>query len=325
VFQFLLIKFGILSGHQIMHVAITGANGFLGRYLGQYLNAHGKQSTGLLRRFETDFPYAHQVIGAQPDAATFEACFKGCDAVVHLAAQAHMKPGDSDTELKTLESSNVELVATVLRAAQRAGVRKFIFISSVKVYGETTGAHPFAHDSPQQPVDIYGESKRKAEQLVWAICRDSALKATIIQPPLIYGYGVKGNLQLLLKLMRMGIPLPFASIDNRRDVVALPVVCNLIDVCLDSTKADQQTFLVADGQARSTAQIIELLGQIHRVRAKLFACPAPVLRFLFRLPGLTSLGSRLLNDLQIDISHTIDQLNWQPRVPDPASLRVEFR
>ena len=120
--------------------------------------------------------------------------------------------------------------------------------------------------------------------------------------------------------MQLGIPLPFASIDNRRDIVALPVICDLINACLDSARADHQTFLVADGQARSTADIVHLLARIHHIKARLFAVPAPLLHMLSHIPGLTATGPRLLDDLEVDITHTIDQLGWRPKVPDPATM-----
>ena len=161
--------------------------------------------------------------------------------------------------------------------------------------------------------------------LVSGLARAGDLKFTIIQPPLIYGYGVKGNLQTLLKAMQLGIPLPFASVDNRRDIVALPVICDLIETCLRSHRADNQTFLVADGLPRSTADIIRLLGRIHRVEPRLFPFPAGLLGLLFRIPGLGAASSRLLDDLEIDISHTKKQLDWCPVIPDPATLGADCK
>jgi len=307
-----------------MRVAITGASGFLGRYLGQYLDQHGKQSIGLLRNPESDFPYDYRLIGPDADATAYEDSFNDCDAVVHLAAQAHVSPGSSESDRARVVKTNVDLVETVLRSAIKARAKKFIFISSVKVYGETTGVQPFRHDSTHRPVDLYGRSKHEAENRIRALTRDTDLKPTIIQPPLIYGYGVKGNLKTLLKAMQSGIPLPFASIDNRRDIVGLPVICDLIDTCLDSARADHQTFLVSDNQTRSTADIIRLLGRIHRVRAKMFAIPVPLLKIMFRIPGLNSAGDRLLGDLRIDISHTMNQLDWHPITFDPATLKSDY-
>ncbi|MBQ0799333.1 MAG: NAD-dependent epimerase/dehydratase family protein [Porticoccaceae bacterium] len=294
-----------------MNVAITGANGFVGQALCSYLQQHKLNVTPITR--------TPCVIDGKPSTTISD--FKNPqqtldllqqhDVLVHLAARTHHTNENGSECLALYRETNVENTLAVAEAAVRAGIKRFIFLSSIKVNGNQTCGEPFTVDSPENPEDAYGQSKYEAELALQTFCVDARMELTIIRPPLIYGERVKGNLAVLEKAIKYRIPLPLGSIHNKRDLLALPNLCDLIYVCLTHPKASGETFLAADGHALSTPQLIKLIAQGVGRKPMLLPFPTLGLKLIGKL-GPQAQIERLTGDLEIDIEHTCKTLDWVP-------------
>jgi len=210
---------------------------------------------------------------------------------------------------------NVRGTLRLAHAANAAGVRRFVFLSSVKVLGECTPERQaFDPNSVPHPQDAYGRSKWQAEQGLWQIAQETGLEVVIVRPPLVYGPGVKANFRQLMSWVAKGVPLPLAGINNLRSLVALPNLVDLITVCIDHPKAPGNTFLVSDGQDLSTPQLIRHIARAMDRSPRLFSVPELWLRQAARLAGRLPQFDRMSQNLQVDISHTRSVLGWAPRV-----------
>lgn len=249
---------------------------------------------------------------ANYDMNKLESYLKGQDVVIHLAAIAHQsrqKSPDSDNHLKKINIDNARILAL---AAKKAGVKRFIFLSSIKVLGEATEKLPFNETSPPLPEDDYGRSKLAAEQGLHEILDNSDTELVIIRPPLVWGGAMKGNLALLQRLIALGIPLPFGGIGNRRDLVSITNLCLLICCVIHHPAAPGNAFLVSDGVARTTAQIAQLVAPSGS-SPKLFNCPASLLRLIAKMPLIGGKLVKLVGSLEVDIGHTKRLLGWSPK------------
>lgn len=218
---------------------------------------------------------------------------------------------------------NVEGTLNLAKQAAETGVRRFVFVSSVKVNGEGTAAgHPFTASDTAAPQDPYGISKMEAEQGLCQIAADTGMEVVIVRPPLIYGPGVKANFASLMRAVQRGIPLPLASVThNRRSFVALDNLVDLLITCIDHPAAANQTFLVSDGEDLSTADLLRRLGQAMEKPARLIPVPPSLLQVGANLLGKGDMAQRLLGNLQVDISHTRNTLNWHPPISVDEGLR----
>lgn len=295
-----------------MRLVVTGANGYVGRALCPLLVAQGHAVITLTRApFELEGT-SNRIIRWQQEEQV-RACLQGQEGIIHLAALAH-QAGRSDVATEALYMAvNLEQTRRLATLALELGVRRFIYISSIKVNGEATFGTPYRFDSPAAPQDIYGRSKWAAEQALHQLLDGTTTELVIIRPPLIWGGLMKGNLALLQRLVTMGVPLPFAGWQNRRDLVSLDNLCDLIAVVLSHQGAAGQTLMVSDGKARSTADIIRLISSGLEAQPKLIHCPHWVLKALARCPGLGSKLDKLMGSLEVDIQPTCKQLGWQPR------------
>ena len=246
---------------------------------------------------------------------------KGCQAVVHLAARAHAMKDRAADAMSEYMKINVDATQALARVAAAAGVRRFVFMSSIKVNGEATALSPFTEGDPPSPQDPYGVSKLRAEQVLRDIAAETGMEIVIVRPPLVYGPNVGGNLRRILGLIEMGIPLPLASVPNRRSLVSVWNLCDLIRVCLDDPHAAHQTFLVSDGEELSTPDLVRQLAQGLGVVPRLFSCPPGLLRLAGWLTGQAAAVERLTGSLQIDSRKVRDLLGWQPSVPVAEGLR----
>jgi nucleoside-diphosphate-sugar epimerase len=298
-----------------MKVLVTGANGYLGRALCPVLLARGHAITTLTRQ-PWLLPGTTNHLFLKDDKARLDEALLGQEVIIHLAALAHQAGQETPAMRSRYWSVNVEQTKVLAQAAVKAGVKRFIYISSIKVNGESTSSAPYRYDDAPRPEDLYGQSKWAAEQMLRELLAGTDTELVIIRPPLIWGGAVKGNLALLQALVRFKVPLPFGRIQNRRDLVSLDNLCSLINVVIAHPKAAGKTLLVSDGLARTTADIIKLVAANAGKKANIVNCPLWVLRLLNRLPVIGGRLQKLTGNLAVDIAPTCELLNWQPELID---------
>jgi nucleoside-diphosphate-sugar epimerase len=231
--------------------------------------------------------------------------------VVHLAAHAH-KPHGADAS--AYWHVNVEGTRFVAHQAARAGVRRLIYLSSIKVNGEGDGSKSYGPQDLPNPRDAYGRSKRDAEDLLRKLCPGLGMELVVIRPPLIYGPGVRGNFYKLMRLAESGIPLALGSVRNRRSLLNVWNLADFVAHCMTDGRAANQTFLVADGEDISTPDLIEKLARLMRRPARLFRFPPRLLGVAGRLIGYGNELDRLCNSLLVDGTAARSTLDWSPPV-----------
>ena len=243
--------------------------------------------------------------------------------MVHTAARVHVMRDRSSNPLDAFRSVNAEGTLRLARQASALGVQRFVLISSAKVNGENTRhAQPFSAGTEPTPEDAYGISKAEAEAALKAISAETGMEFVIIRPPLVYGPGVKGNFAALMRAVARGLPLPFGAVtDNRRSLVALDNLVDLVVICIDHPAAANQTFMVSDGEDLSTADLLRRLGVAMGKPARLLNAPPALLGAAAAMIGKRAVAQRLLDNLQVDISHTRSTLGWKPPVSVDEGLR----
>jgi nucleoside-diphosphate-sugar epimerase len=241
----------------------------------------------------------------------WEEALEGMDAVVHLAARVHVMR-DQISGAAEFHRVNTDGTLRLARAAAAAGARRFVFISTIKVNGETTTGGPFSADDEPHGSDPYAISKLAAEQ---GLRQVAGLEPVIIRPPLVYGPGAKGNLERLCRLAQLGVPVPFAGIDNRRDLIGVANLASLVECCIRHPRAAGQVFLAADGEALSTPELYQAIAEGLGRPARMFGVPVRLLRALARPVGLAGEVDRLTQSLEIDIRKTREVLGWRPQLP----------
>jgi nucleoside-diphosphate-sugar epimerase len=243
----------------------------------------------------------------------WSAVLAGCACVVHLAARVHQLHDDQPRAQTQYQRVNVDATLQLARQAAAARVRRFVFLSSVKVMGEcTTGRAPWTESDAELPQDTYGRSKRDAEYGLLQIARDTSMEVVIIRTPLVYGPGVKGNFAALVRAVQHRWPLPLASVKNARSFVGLANLLDFIGVCLVHPSAGNHVFLVSDDRDVSTADMLKLVAQAARCHSNLFPVPPKVLHAVAGLAGRAAAADRLLGNLQVDIAKAKILLNWKP-------------
>jgi UDP-glucose 4-epimerase len=297
-------------------VLVTGASGFVGLRLCARLAAAGHRVKAAVRSENSVLaalaPGVSVVrvgnIGADTD---WREALDGVDIVVHLAARAHVMRDAASNPLAEYRRVNVAGSECLARAAATAGAHRLIYLSSIKVNGEATIEAPFRESDAPAPLDAYGRSKWEAEQVLSKIAAETGLGLTILRPPLIYGPGVKGNLARLLRWIDRGLPLPFASVVNRRSLI---YVENLIDAVLAAMlhPAPGRTYLVSDAYDLSTPQLIRALARGLDQPPRLLAVPPSLLRLAGACTGQRDAVGRLVGSLQIDASRIATELGWRP-------------
>ncbi len=262
-------------------------------------------------------------VGDIHEATEWSAALNGCSTVVHLAARVHVMNERSSDPLREFRRTNVDGTLHLARQAARSGVRRFVFVSSIKVNGEATSAgHPFTAADAPAAGDAYGISKMEAEQGLPTIARDTGMEVVIVRPPLVYGPGVKANFASLMRAVQRGIPLPLGSVsNNRRSLVALDNLVDLLITCIHHPAAAGQTFLVSDGEDLSTTALIRRIGQAIGTPARLLPVPPALLELGAAVVGKRDMAQRLLGNLQVDITHTRTTLGWAPPISVDEGLR----
>ncbi|MDJ0699530.1 MAG: NAD-dependent epimerase/dehydratase family protein [Woeseiaceae bacterium] len=305
-----------------MRVLVTGGTGFVGRHLCNLLSSRGFDVTAAVRSPPgDDFVHPVVVIGdisANPD---FSAIPDGVDAVVHLAARVHVMHDRASDPLYEFRRVNVRGTRKLLQAAVRRGVKRFVYLSTIKVHGEMTGQEPFKVSDAVAPDDPYAISKLEAENLVSAMGADAGLETVIIRPPLVYGAGVGGNVLRLMRLVDSGYPIPLGAVRNSRSLVAVSNLCDLISVCLTNDAAPGRRFLVSDNSDVSVRQIIELMASAMSKPPRLLNVPIPLLRYVAGVVGRGAEISRLVDSLSVDTRDTRQTLDWTPPVRPEDEIR----
>jgi nucleoside-diphosphate-sugar epimerase len=294
-------------------ILITGASGFVGGALCRTFEGSDTLLRAAIRALPAAALGVETVAVGELGADTqWEAALRGIDTVIHLAGRAHVMHDTAGDALAVYRSVNVAGTRALAQAAVKAGVRRLVFVSSIKVNGERTDGRPFTENDAPQPEDAYGISKYEAEQALLAVAAHGELEVVILRAPLIYGPGVKGNFLSLLEAVARGTWLPLASIDNRRSLLYVGNLVSAIIQCVDAPTAAQQTFLVADDMGVATPELIRAVGIAFEQHARLLPCPPALLRAGGALLGKSAMVARLTGSLQIDSSKIRQTLNWQP-------------
>lgn len=298
-------------------ILVTGATGFLGGAVVQRLLAEdGSRCVAVaLRRVNPDFSarVVQSVTGDLNSLTDWSVALKGVTAVVHCAARVHVMADTAANPLDAFRRVNVEGTLNLARQAAFAGVRRFVFISSIKVNGEETATgESFTPEGAPDPGDAYGISKMEAEQGLRDISSQSGMEVVIIRPPLVYGPGVKANFAAMMRWLSRGIPLPLGAIHNGRSLVALDNLVDLILICLTHPAAANQTFLVSDDEDVSTTELLRRMGQALDSPARLIPVPAGLFKITAALLGKRDMAQRLCGSLQVDIQKTRRLLGWNP-------------
>jgi len=294
-------------------ILVTGAGGFVGRALTAALDDAGLDWAAATRRPSPVLGDRQIVVGDIGADTDWRTALRGIDCVIHLAARTHVLDERSSDPLAAYRSINLAGTATLAQQAAVAGVRRLVFLSSIKVNGEATTARPYTEDDTPRPEDAYGISKHEAEEALQRIGTDTGLETVVLRPPLVYGPGVKGNFLRLLRLVERGIPLPLASIDNRRSLIGVANLADAIVNCIDTPAAAGKTWLLSDGDDVSTPELITRLARAMGRTPRLLPCPVALLKFGAGLLGKRAVAMRLTGSLQIDSSRIRRELGWQPR------------
>lgn len=306
-------------------ILVTGAGGFIGRSLCPGLAARGHQVIAGLR--DGLVPGTPPIEGAEPrilgeiaPGRDWPGALVGVELVIHLAQRAHRR-----ADRHTL-AGEPGAAAALAHAATQAGVRRFLYMSSIKAMGDATApGRRFCADDPPRPEDAYGRAKLATERALARVAEESGLELVILRPPLVYGPGVGGNFRALVRLAGSLLPLPFAALDNRRSLIFIDNLVDLVAAAAVHPAAAGRVLLAADGVALSTPALIRLLAQGQGRAARLFALPDPVFAALRRLPGLGPAVSRLTLSLEVDDGATRAALGWSPPVAAEAALLATAR
>lgn len=306
-------------------ILLTGGSGFVGTGLLGRLHEDKLEVRVIVRRQIHSLPHQAIIADLGPDT-DWSAALKDVTTVIHAAARVHMMQDEAADPLGEYRLVNVAGTMNLARQAAAAGARRFIFVSSIKVNGERTAAgRPYRADDVPAPVDPYGISKHEAEQQLCELATQTGMEVVIIRPVLVYGPGVKGNFRTLLRWLQRGVPLPLGAIHNRRSLVSLENLVDLIITCVDHPAAANQTFLVSDGEDLSTTELLRRAAAAMKTCARLIPVPMEALQLAGGLLGRGAMAERLCGSLQVDISKTRELLGWSPPVRVDAALERTAR
>lgn len=312
---------------KLQTVFVTGASGFIGTAVLNRLSADPCTQVLAHVRREVSLPEnVRPVVSASSGSLPDPEVLQGVTSVVHCAARVHVMNELCEDSLHEFRAINVQDTLSLARAAAKAGVKRFIFLSSIKVNGESTKpGRPFTAADEPAPTDAYGISKMEAEQGLQSISRATGMELTIIRPVLVYGPGVKANFRKLMGWLGKGVPLPLGCVGNRRSLVAVDNLVDLVMRCLEHPAAANQTFLVSDGEDLSTTELLRRMGRAMGRPARLIPVPVPVICFGAASLGRRDLAQRLCASLQVDISKTCDLLGWRPPVTVDQALEAAVK
>lgn len=301
-----------------LKLLVTGATGFIGRRFCRVASEKGLVVRPALRRPEGMDSVAVGDINALTD---WSPALEGVDTVVHLAARLHVMDEAAEDPLAEFRRVNVDGTKNLAGQAARGGVRRFVFLSSIKVNGEATlPGQAFTPDDIPNPQDPYAVSKYEAEQALRQVEKENGMEVVIIRPPMVYGPGVRGNFACMMRAVQSGLPLPLGLLGNRRSLVGLDNLVDLIIACIHHPDASGETFLVSDGEDLSMVELIRKLARAMDKRLWLLPVPPYLLKLGGAITGNKAKIERLIGSLVVDISHTCETLGWRP----PVSFEEEI-
>ncbi len=309
------------------HIAITGANGFVGKALINELSKSHQLSILAISRKPYDISNHNLhinsfVIPDFSEATQFEKCLVGVDVVVHTAARVHLINDAVEDPLTEFRNVNCRNTLTLAAAAAKNGVKRFIFISSAKANGEISAfGHPLTEEDIAEPVEPYGISKYEAELELLKLASNTGMEVVVIRPPLVYGPGVKANFKSMMTWLNKGIPLPLGAIHNKRSLVSLENLVDFIVTCLSHPAAANQVFLVSDDEDLSTTDLLKRMASALGRPARLIPVPEGVLSLFAILIGKKNFSQRLCGSLQVDISKAKTLLGWIPPISVDDGLK----
>jgi nucleoside-diphosphate-sugar epimerase len=295
-------------------ILLTGATGFLGSHLMRELNKRQIPLSTIARRITDDLKqHPCFLVDAISSSTQYLNVFSGVDCVVHCAARVHMMNDDSESPLEAFRETNTRATLNLAQQAMDAGVKRFVFISSIKVNGEETFNKPYTADDVPNPSDSYGISKYEAEEELLELAKTTGLEIVIIRPPLVYGPGVKANFESLMKLVSKGLPIPLGAVkNNSRSFVGLDNLVDFIITCTTHPKAVNQKFLVSDLKSLSTSELIQAIASSMSKKVVLIFIPQWMFSFAGVLLRKKDIIQRLFSSLEVDISKNKDLLGWEP-------------
>lgn len=297
-----------------MNILITGANGFIAQAISKSLSDHNLKFI-TRTRIEDDENYYVKKMSFDED---FSDALKGVDTVIHTAAVVHQTSTNSSDKLREYMSVNCDATLNLAKQAVLGGVKRFIFISTIKVNGESTDVgRAFCVNNIPNCIDVYGISKMSAENGLKSIAEVSDMELVIIRPPLVYGAGVKANFRTLLNYSQKNLPMPFGSVCNKRSFVYVGNLVDLVKICIDHPKAANELFLVSDDEIVSTQELYRLMVSEFGHKARIYKFPLKLLKIIFGLFGQNNKFQSLCGDLVVNNEHTKRTLDWKP----PFTLR----
>lgn len=310
-----------------MKVLVTGATGFVGQALINSLVETDFSVFAVVRQWSQELPQKVEQIEVSDlttlsDSSLDGVRLKGVDVVIHLAARAHIMCDEVADPLSEFRKINTAGTLELARQAAKEGVRRFVFISSVKVNGELTVLNkPFTPDTPACPKDPYGVSKHEAEQGLLALAEETGLEIVIIRPPLVYGPNVRANFASMMKWVFKGVPLPFGAIYNRRSFIALENLASFIVHCIDHPKAANEIFLISDDEDVSTTELLKKLARAFGKKPLLVRVSVSLMTIFAKLIGKEGVANRLFGSLQVDSTKSRILLDWKPIVTMDEQLK----
>lgn len=304
-------------------VLVTGSTGFVGRSLISSLLSTDIKVAVTVRIIDDFLPKnVKQIHITTIQTKEWEKALINVDAIIHLAARVHVMNDDIHDPLTEFRRINTHATVNLARQAFQSGVKRFIFISSVKVNGEMTLLNkPFTPEDQFIPDDPYGLSKYEAEQGLLALAKETGMEVVIIRPPLVYGPEVRANFASMMRWVNKGIPLPFGAIHNQRSLVALDNLVSFIVHCIDHSKAANEVFLISDGEDVSTTELLQKVAKAFDKKSWLIPIPVSFMRFAAKLVGKSDVADRLFGSLQVDSSKARDLLGWKPVITMDEQLR----
>ena len=305
-------------------IGITGANGYIGKSLCKTLNKLNKPIVAIVRSENSIKPLRGintRVIGNITSNTNWSQALENCEVIIHCAGKAHAMSGkDNFNDYYTVNADGTKNLA---EQAVEAGVKKLIFLSSIKVNGENTDKKnlKFSYNHLPDPDDHYAKSKFEAEKMLWNISLKTGLEVIVFRLPLVYGPGVKGNLARLIKLINLGLPLPLSGIKNKRSILGIDNLIDLLIRCITCSKANGKTFLASDDKDLSTTELIKIIAFSMGQKVRLFFIPLFLLKFIGSIIGKKKEINRLVSSLRIDNSYTQETLDWTPPISVEEGIR----